>query len=91
MRKIALAAAIAGAALTLTACSEGTEDAADGTAKGAMSEADAVEGGERDRVEAGAVLDANTATAAQLAGAAGSSPSSPKRSLPGGPMPRWWT
>jgi DNA uptake protein ComE-like DNA-binding protein len=74
MRKIAFAAAIAGAALTLTACSEGTEDAADGTAEGAMSEADAVEGGEETAAEAGAVLDANTATAAQLAGAGGSSP-----------------
>ena len=41
MRKIILAAAIAGAALTLAACSEGTEDAADDTAEGAMADTEA--------------------------------------------------
>ena len=38
MRKIILAAAAAGAALTLAACSEGTEDAASETVDGAMAD-----------------------------------------------------
>ena len=41
MRKIVLAAAIAGAALSLSACSEGTEDATEAAAEGAMADAEA--------------------------------------------------
>ena len=41
MRKIILAAAIAGSALTLSACSEGTEDAADATVDSAAADAEA--------------------------------------------------
>ena len=76
MRKFVLAAAMAGAALTLAACSEGTEDAggegalAETKANGDASGASAVDG----TAEAGAVLDANTATAAQLADASGVTP-----------------
>ena len=79
MRKIVLAVAIAGAGLTLTGCSEGTERTADAAAEGAMAEpetnADA-SGQSMDDTSAkpGARLDGNTATAAQLAGANGVSP-----------------
>ena len=41
MRKIVLVAAIAGAALSLAACSEGTEDAAGEAADSAMAAAEA--------------------------------------------------
>lgn len=77
MRKIVLAAAIAGAALSLAGCSQDTEDAADATAEGATAEpeADAAgQGADGTTAEAGARLDANTATAEQLAGADGVSP-----------------
>jgi DNA uptake protein ComE-like DNA-binding protein len=74
MRKIVLAAAITGAALTLSGCSGSNEDAADATAEGAAAkpQADAaVAGGTVDATtaEGGATLNANTATAEQLAGA----------------------
>jgi len=74
MRNIVLAAAIAGAALTLAGCSQGTEEPA---AEDAVAEAEAdtaAQSGEDATAEAGARLDANTATAAQLAGADGVSP-----------------
>jgi len=71
MRKIVLAAAIAGAALTLSGCSRGNEDSADAAAE---AEADAEAPAEGATAEAGAVLDASTATAAQLAGVNGMSP-----------------
>ena len=41
MRKIILAAAAAGAALTLAACSEGTQDAAEETVEGAAADTEA--------------------------------------------------
>jgi DNA uptake protein ComE-like DNA-binding protein len=71
MRKIVLAAAIAGAALTLTGCSQGTEDSAEPGAE-AEAETDAPAG--EVAADAGAVIDANTATAAQLAASNGVSP-----------------
>lgn len=71
MRKIVLAAAIAGTALMLAGCSQDSEDAAD-TAVEAEATADAAPADAA--AEAGAVLDANTATAEQLAGANGASP-----------------
>lgn len=79
MRKIVIAVAIAGAGLTLAGCSEGTEGSADATAEGAMVEpetkADASGQSVEDTTsEAGARLDPNTATDAQLAGAKGVSP-----------------
>lgn len=79
MRKIVLALAIVGAGLALSGCSEGTERATDATAEGAMAQPQASadpsgRNGEDATVEAGARLDANTATAAQLAGANGVSP-----------------
>lgn len=77
MRKIVLAAAVAGAALILTGCSQGTEEAADATAESADAEpATDASGpsGEEATAQAGARLDANTATAPQLAGAEGVSP-----------------
>lgn len=69
MRKIVLAAAIAGITLTLAGCSQGSDDSADPAAE-AATEAPATAGA----AEAGTVLDASTATAAQLAGAKGVSP-----------------
>lgn len=68
MRKISMATALAGAAITLSACSGGTEEAAEDTTAGApvvdTSEAEA----------ASTVVDANTATEEQLAGIEGMSP-----------------
>jgi DNA uptake protein ComE-like DNA-binding protein len=69
MRKIVLAAAIAGVALSLAACSQGTDEAAEPRA-GATTDAPA----EDAATDAAAVIDANTATAAQLAGVNGASP-----------------
>ncbi len=74
MRKIILAVAIAGAGLTLTGCSKGTEGAADAMAEGAMAEPETNADASGPSVEAGARLHANTATVAQLAGANGVSP-----------------
>jgi DNA uptake protein ComE-like DNA-binding protein len=75
MRKTIFAAAIAGAALTLAACSQGTDDAADSSAESAPAEGDATgENADSTTAEAGTNLDPNTATAAELAGAAGVSP-----------------
>jgi DNA uptake protein ComE-like DNA-binding protein len=74
MRKIVLTAAIAGIALTLAACSESTEDATDATAEPATGADAAGESAEGTAAEAGAVLDANAATAAQLANADGVAP-----------------
>lgn len=73
MRNIVLAAAIAGAALTLAGCSESTEDAAEDAV--AEAEADtAAQSGEDAAAETGVRLDANAATAEELAGADGVSP-----------------
>ena len=71
MRKIVLAAAMGGAALVLAGCSQGDEDAADVAVE---AEAGADAAAPVTAAEAGAVLDARTATAAQLAGANGISP-----------------
>ena len=72
MRKLVFAAAIAGSALTLAACSGGTDDAA------ATAEADATVAAATDTATqapaAATVLDANTATAEQLAAAGGVTP-----------------
>ena len=88
MRKIVLAAAVAGAALSLVACSESTEDATNATADDAIAEpqsnADA-SGSNVASTSAGAVLDANTATAEQLAGANGVSPELAKAIVAGRP------
>lgn len=78
MRKIVLAAVVTGAALTLTACSERPEDAANTTADGAVADRQSNADAPSPSVEntaAGAVLNANTATAAQLAGTNALSPS----------------
>ena len=79
MRMIVLAAAFAGSAMTLAACSDGAEDPANVSAEGAAAEPDtnaaaSGQSAEGAASEAGAVLDANTATAAQLAGVNGVSP-----------------
>ena len=73
MRTIVLAAAIAGAALTLTACSDTTEDATDVPAEDVTMDTAATAGAEG-AVGDSAVLDANTATAEQLTGVNGVSP-----------------
>ena len=73
MRKIVLAAAIAGAALTLAACSGGDEDTA-AEAEVADTAAEAGDSAEAAPAETGAALDANSATAEQLASAAGVTP-----------------
>lgn len=69
MRKIVLAAAVTGASMALAACSQGAEDSSEPAAE-ASAEAPATEA----TPEATAVIDANTATAAQLTGANGVSP-----------------
>jgi len=71
MRKIVLAAAIAGVALTLSGCSQGTDDSAEPKAE---VEATADTSAENTASDASAVIDANSAAAAQLAGANGASP-----------------
>lgn len=74
MRKIVLAAAMAGSALSLTACSdaENTADtAAEDTVGGTVPATDGVED---TTAGVGTVLNANTATAEELAGAEGVSP-----------------
>lgn len=73
MRKIVLAAAAAGAALTLAACSDSNEDATDLPAENTMADADAAAGAE-DAASESLVLDANTADAEQLASVEGISP-----------------
>ncbi|WP_422357646.1 hypothetical protein [Qipengyuania flava] len=65
MRKLVLAAALSGTMLTLAACS----GAADETTDAATAEVEATE--DAAAVETAAVLDANTATAEQLAGTEG--------------------
>ena len=73
MRKIVIAT-VAGVALALTACSEGTDDATtDEATAEAGDDASADTVAETD-APAGSRLDANTATAEQLAGAQGVSP-----------------
>lgn len=66
MRKIVLAAAVAGTALTLAACSQ-TETEADSAANDTVASSDAADSSDAPAANAGTVLDANTATAEQLA------------------------
>lgn len=72
MRKIVLAAAMAGTALTLSACAEETEDAADDAMVDSMAEADDTMTDVS--ADTGDVMDASTATAEELTGADGVSP-----------------
>lgn len=79
MRKIVLAVAIAGAGLTLTGCSAGSEDTGDAASKDAMTELETnAESSDQSAaqapVPATARLDGNTATSAQLVSANGVSP-----------------
>lgn len=69
MRRIVLAA-LTGTALTLSACSDATEDAAEPAAQ----ETVAADDGADTAAASGAVLDANTATAEELANAGGVTP-----------------
>ncbi len=69
MHKFAISAAFAGSVLALSACSSGTEDAADTAEQDAASDVETA-----DAETAAAVLDANTATAEQLAAAEGVTP-----------------
>ena len=92
MRMIVLAAAFAGGAMTLAACSNGTEDSANVSADSATADpqADAAASGqnvEDTGAQAGAVLDANTATADQLAGADGVSAELAAAIVSGRPYP----
>jgi hypothetical protein len=68
MRKIVLAAAIAGAALSLSACSESTEDAAGETVDNAMADAEANAEAAGEAVE-GAAADVGAAADAAVEGA----------------------
>jgi len=79
MRNIVLAAAIAGAAMTLAACSDRAEDTAGASGEGATANAAANAAAsepaeEGTTAEAGAPLDANAATAAQLGQVGGITP-----------------
>lgn len=76
MRRIIFAVAIAGTALTITACSENAEEAVEPTAEGALADHEAASGTDVGAAtnSAGTVLDANTATAEQLSNVAGVSP-----------------
>ena len=71
MRKFVLATALAGTALSLAACSSGTDEAADVAEQDATADAGADDGATE---ATAAVLDANTATVEQLAGADGVTP-----------------
>ena len=68
MRKIVLAATMAGTALALTACGETTEDVAEPAADTEMTDVETID------AEAPAVLDASTVTAEELAGVEGVTP-----------------
>lgn len=73
MRKLILAAALSGTALTLAACSQDVDDTTDNAATDAMVDTTTdVDMGAT--ASTGTVLDANTATADQLANAEGVSP-----------------
>lgn len=72
MRKLVFAAAIAGPALALAACAESPEETAEPAAEATPVGPEA--GDDLVVAEAGAVIDASTATAAQLANVEGVSP-----------------
>ncbi|MBU2033320.1 MAG: hypothetical protein KKE77_02670 [Alphaproteobacteria bacterium] len=76
MRRIIFAAAVAGTALTLTACSKGAEETSETTSQDTLADAGLVSDESAGAVatDAGAVLDANAATAEQLAVLDGVSP-----------------
>lgn len=79
MRMFIFAAAVAGAAMTVTACSNGGEEPGNASAEGAAAEPAANASASAASVAnaaatEGAVLNANTATEAQLTGANGVSP-----------------
>ncbi|MEO6388132.1 MAG: hypothetical protein ABIT16_03930 [Croceibacterium sp.] len=67
MRKIVFAAAIAGAALSLAACSEKTEDAAGTTVDSAMADTEANAQAAGDTVDSAATTAAAAATDASAA------------------------
>ena len=71
MRKIAFAAAMAGSALVLTGCSDVSDDTATSAAEDVAGSVDAAEDVMQDTADSGAIVDANTATAEQLAGTEG--------------------
>ncbi|WP_338241973.1 hypothetical protein [Aurantiacibacter hainanensis] len=71
MRKIVLAAAMAGTALTLAACGETTEDVAEPAADTEMTDVEAVDA---EAATSTAVLDASTATTEELVAIEGVTP-----------------
>lgn len=71
MRKIVLAATMAGTALALTACGETTEDVAEPAAETEMTDVETVDA---EAAEESAVLDASTVTAEELVGVEGVTP-----------------
>lgn len=73
MRRFVFAAGILGTALTLSACSQSTEDTVDPATEEVMAGSGS-EAGEQVATGTGAVLDANTATAEQLTVINGVSP-----------------
>lgn len=73
MRKFVLTTALVGAVSLLSACSQGGEDAAD-TAEPATTAAAQADAAPKAAAAAGTVLDANAATAEQLASAEGVTP-----------------
>lgn len=82
MRKIVLAAVLAGTTLTLSACSQNSGDAVDGSEVSAIAESS------NDAAAAnsgGTILDANSATAEQLAAADGVSPALAEAVIAGQP------
>ncbi len=83
MRKIVLAAALAGTTLTLSACSQNSGDAVDGSEDSAIAESgnDAAAANN----SGGTILDANSATAEQLAAADGVSPTLAEAVIAGQP------
>lgn len=83
MRKLVLLAALAGAASILSACSQGADEPADTAEAPPTSDASADAGA--DAATASSVLDANTATAAQLGGIAGVTPEIAKAIVDGRP------
>jgi DNA uptake protein ComE-like DNA-binding protein len=87
MRKIVLAAAVIGAALTSTACSDANEDQRDAAAKEATAPADTT-AGVQDAAGADVVLNANTTTVEQLVGLNDVSPELAQAIVSGQPYAR---
>lgn len=74
MRKTVLVAAVLGTALTITACSETPETTVDPATEAELADAGSAVAVADEGMATGAVLDANTVTAEQLAGMDGVSP-----------------